>query len=175
VTDPDLKQMWWLLLLLGVGTALIGLALIVWPGRTALVVLTLIGIYMLVVGVVRFIAALFVSAVEHRWLQAFLGILGIVLGLVVIRQSEGALALIVLLTGLFWVIAGLVDLFRGVTDRKLPDRGLRIGLGVASVVVGGLLLLWPAATFTVLAIIVGVQLIIVGVLESVASFQFKSA
>jgi uncharacterized membrane protein HdeD (DUF308 family) len=171
----ELKEAWWLLLILGVASAGLGIALIFWPGRTLTVVLIVVGIYMLIFGLVRFVIAVFDSDVEYRWLQAFLGIVGFVFGLVVIRQPEGALALIVLLVGLFWLIVGFVDLFRGITGGSAPDRGLRIGLAVVAIGAGAVLLLWPAATVAVLAIIAGIQLAISGIFEVVAAFQLKNA
>lgn len=171
----ELKSIWWLLLVLGVASAGLGIALVFWPGRTLTVVLILVGVYMLLFGAIRFLVALFDSDTEYRWLQAFLGIVGFVFGLVVIRQPEGALALIVLLVGLFWLIAGLVDLFRGITDSDMPDRGLRIGLAILAIAAGAVLLLWPAATIAVLAIIAGIQLVVSGIFEVVAAFQLKNA
>ena len=171
----ELKQAWWLLLVFGLSAVGLGVALVFWPGKTLTVVLILIGIYMLIFGVVRFLVALFDSSVEHRWLEAFLGIAGVVFGLVVVRQPEGALAVVVLLTGLFWLIAGFVDLFRGITDGALPNRGLRIGLGILAIAAGAVLLLWPAATVTVLAIVAGIQLVVSGVFEAVAAVQLKNA
>lgn len=171
----ELKKVWWLLLVMGAASVVLGGLLIFWPGKTVTVVAIVIGLYMLLFGVIRFVAALFDSNMEARWFQAFLGVVGVVLGFVVMRQPEGAIALIVLLTGLFWVIGGLVDLFRAFGDRSLPDRGLRLALAVFSIVAGGVILLWPAATFLVLAIVGGVWLVIGGVMEIIAAFQVKNA
>jgi uncharacterized membrane protein HdeD (DUF308 family) len=170
----ELKQAWWFLLALGLSSVILGIALVFWPGRTLTIVLIVIGLYMLAFGLVRFVAALF-DPVEYRWLQAFLGIVGFVFGVVVIRQPEGAIALVVLLVGLFWLIAGFVDLFRAFTNRRLPDRGLRLGLAALSIAAGVVLLMWPAATVAVLAIVAGIQLVVSGVFEVIAAVGLKSA
>lgn len=171
----ELKKVWWLLLVMGAASVVLGGLLIFWPGKTVTVVAIVIGLYMLVFGVIRFVVALFDANMEARWFQAFLGVVGVVLGFVVMRQPEGAIGLIVLLTGLFWLIGGLVDLFRAFGDRTLPDRGLRIALALLSVVAGVIVLLWPAATFFVLAIVAGVWFVIGGIMEIMAAFQVKNA
>jgi uncharacterized membrane protein HdeD (DUF308 family) len=49
-------------------------------------------------------------------------------------------------------------------------RSLRITGGLVSIAVGVILLVWPTATVTILAVLLGVDLIILGVLLLVASF-----
>lgn len=165
----------WLLMAFGLASALLGLALVLWPRRTLTVVLILVGLYMLLFGLVRFLVAVLGDRSEYRWLQAFLGVVGIAFGVVVIRQPEGALGLVVLLVGLFWLVSGLVDTFRTTTDRGLSDRGYRAGLAVVSIAAGIVVLLWPAVTVTVLGIIAGVQLLVSGVFEIIAAARLREA
>ena len=54
----ELKRVWWLLLVFGVISIGVGIALIAWPGKTLAVVTILFGSLMLVSGVVQFIQAL---------------------------------------------------------------------------------------------------------------------
>ncbi|KAA3638513.1 MAG: HdeD family acid-resistance protein [Armatimonadetes bacterium] len=177
VYDPvsNLKRSWWVLVISGVLSVAIGVALIFWPGQTLTVATALFGALMILSGIVRFLQAVFSSETDHRWLLLISAILGVVIGVVVIRNPESVIALIVLLAALFWIIGGMVDLFRGLTDESLPDRGARIGLGVISGAFGVVILIWPAPTVLVFAILAGAYSILFGLLEIYAGIALKRA
>lgn len=171
----ELKKVWWVLLLLGVVSIGVGIALIAWPGQTLAVVTILFGSLMLVSGVVRFVQALFDPGSDHRWLLVFSAILSVVLGIVIVRNPGAVIWLIVLLTGILWIIGGMVDLFRGVADEDQPDRGVRVVFGALSAFFGVVILLWPAPTVLVFAFFAGAYSVFFGVLEIVAAFQLRKA
>ena len=175
--DPleDIKNLWWLLLLLGIVSVAIGVLLIFWPGKTLTVVTSVFGLFMIFSGLVRFFIAVFDSASEHRWLTVFSGIIGVVLGVVVVKNPEAVVGVIVLITAIFWLISGMVDLFRGLTDSEMPDRGTRVAFGVLSAGMGAAILIWPEPTVLVLAVFVGVYALVFGVIEILAAFQIKNA
>ncbi len=171
----ELKSYWWLLLISGVLSIFIGAALLFWPGKTLTVVGFLIGIWMLFFGIMRFLIALFGGESDERWVLAIVGVVGIVLGIVVMRNPSETIGIIVLIAAIFWIITGLVDLFRGIGDGDMENRGWVIAGGVIAVLAGAVVLLWPAASVTVLAIIAGVFFIVDGIMQIVAGFQVKSA
>ncbi|MDJ0790574.1 MAG: DUF308 domain-containing protein [Acidimicrobiia bacterium] len=173
--DQDMKRYWWVLLVFGLLSIVIGGLLIFWPGQTLTVVTTIVGLFMIIVGVMRFFMAIFGSAVENRWLLALVGIVGVVIGVIVIRNPETTIKVIVLITAIFWLVLGMVDFFRGLTDPDLPDRGLRIGFGALTALFGVVLLVWPDVTVTVFAILVGIYIVIMGIFEVLAAFQLKNA
>jgi uncharacterized membrane protein HdeD (DUF308 family) len=86
---------WWLALI-GILGVVAGLAAYLWPGFTAIALLTLIGIWALVNGVVEIVGAIRLRAeIDNEWLLLIHGILSVLFGLIVLaRPSGGALALI---------------------------------------------------------------------------------
>ena len=174
-TNEQAKKAWWLLLVLGVISVAIGGLLIFWPGSTITVVTMIVGFFMIVTGVVRFFVAVVDSHSQDRWLMVFAGIIGIVLGVVVMKNPEGTIKVIALIVAIFWLIAGLVDFFRGLTNPDLPDRSTRIVFGLMSALFGVVILVWPAITIGVFAILVGIYAVFFGILEIVAAFQIKNA
>jgi uncharacterized membrane protein HdeD (DUF308 family) len=171
----ELKKGWWLFLLSGIIGVLIGGLLIFWPGATISVVTAIVGFFMIVTGVIRFFVAVLDSHTQDRWLMAIAGILGIALGVVVMKNPEGTIKVIALIVAIFWLISGLVDLFRGLTNSSLPDRTLRIVVGVMSALFGLVILIWPAITIGVFAVLVGIYAVFFGILEIIAAFQIKNA
>jgi len=173
--NDDLKKGWWLFAVSGVLSVIIGGLLIFWPDATITVVTAIVGFFMIVTGVIRFLVAVLDSRAEERWLIAFAGIIGIVLGVIVMKNPEGTIKVIVLIVAIFWLISGLVDFFRGLTDSSLPDRKLRIVFGLMSGLFGVVVLVWPAITIGVFVIVAGIYSVFFGVLEIIAAFQIKNA
>jgi uncharacterized membrane protein HdeD (DUF308 family) len=171
----DVRRSWWLLLVLGILSIGFGALLIFWPGRTLTVVTTVVGLFMIVAGLIRFFVAVFDSAAEGRWLMVLAGIGGVVLGVVIMRNPESTIKLIALLTAIFWLISGMVDFFRGITDSSMPDRGTRIAFGALAAIFGIVILAWPDITIGVFAVLMGIYILFFGVLEVVAAFQVKNA
>lgn len=99
---------WWLALI-GALSVVAGLAAYLWPGLTALVLLTLIGIWALVYGVVEIIGAIRLrKEIDNEWLLLTHGILAALFGLIVlVRPGTGALALIWLIAS-FALASGVV-------------------------------------------------------------------
>ena len=173
--DENLKKSWWLFLVSGIIGVVVGGLLIFWPSSTITVVTSIVGFFMIVTGAIRFLVALFDSAADDRWIMAIAGIFGIALGVIVMKNPEGTIKVIALIVALYWLISGLVDLFRGLTNSQLPDRTLRIVFGLMSALFGVVVLVWPAITVGVFAILVGVYAVFFGVLEILTAFEIKKA
>jgi uncharacterized membrane protein HdeD (DUF308 family) len=171
----DMSRTWWMLALLGVLSIGIGLLLIFWPEATITTITTIVGLFMIITGVVRFFVALFDSATDERWLMVFAGIVGVVLGVIIMKNPETTIKVIVLITAIFWLIGGMVDVFRGIANSSLPDRGTRIIFGAITVLFGVIILAWPGVTVGVFAILMGIYTVFFGVIEIVAAFQIRKA
>src|SRR6266581_3061050 len=75
------RRYWWMLLIRGVVAVLFGLAAIVWPDLTALVLVYLFGAFAFVDGIVAVVVSLQERAVVPRWWVLLIeGIVGILIG-----------------------------------------------------------------------------------------------
>lgn len=54
------------------------------------------------------------------------------------------------------------------------SRGVRITLGVMTAIAGVLILAWPGGTLLAVAVLLGIQLIIAGILRAVTAFTFDT-
>ena len=171
----ELQRAWWLLALLGVLSIGIGLLLIFWPEATVTTITAIVGLFMIIAGVVRFFVGVFDSSSDERWLLVFMGIIGVVLGVIIMKNPEATIKIIVLITAVFWLIGGMVDVFRGIANSDLPDRGVRIAFGALSVLFAVILLVWPGVTVGVFAVLMGIYVVFFGMIEIVAAFQLKKA
>jgi len=108
------------------------------------------------------------------WLFLLQGIAGIVLGLMLVTAPSATLVVLMTVLGFYWLIEGIFALVHIFVDRSVPwIWSLLIGIvGIAA----GILVVWhpllAALTVpTVLVIILGVQGLIMGVLDIVGGFS----
>ncbi len=106
----------WSLLVWGFVSLASGIAVLVWPGMTAVVLIYLIGFWAIFTGLVEVIAAIaFRKEMTNEWALALGGALSVAVGaFMVIAPGSGALALVWLIGayaivfGIMLVIAGLI-------------------------------------------------------------------
>ncbi len=180
-TDPaDLVarvgRHWGWVLAFGIITVLIGIAALVWPGRTLVVVAVLFGIQLIVMGIFRFAAAIASDDLSggRRVLLALLGVLSLIIGLYAVRHIFITLLALALLLGIFWIVSGAVELFMALSHRELPHRVWNAVMGIISVLAGIVLLIYPGISLLVLAVVVSVWLLIFGAMEITLAFRIRS-
>lgn len=174
MTERPVKS-WWLGLLQGIATLILGLFLVISPGMTTAVLVTFLGAYWLVRGVFA-IVEIFTgdSSVSWGWLLT-LGILGILAGLVVLRHPLYSAVivptLIVLLLGIDALIMGVVNFIRSFSGGGIWTAVL----GVVDVIIGALLLASPVGFAIALPVALGILAVIGGIVMIVVSIRDQSA
>ena len=167
---------WGWVLAFGIITFLIGIAALVWPDRTLVVVAVLFGIQLIVMGIFRFAAAFAAEDVTGgtRVLYALLGVLSLIIGLYAVRHVLVTLLALALLLGIFWIVSGAVELFTAVSQREMPNRGWNAVMGIISVLAGIVLLVYPGISLVVLAVVVSVWLLIFGIMQISLALRIRS-
>ncbi|MEN3358504.1 MAG: hypothetical protein V7637_2486 [Mycobacteriales bacterium] len=160
----------WPRILLGGTTAVLGGLAVLWPSPTVAVVAVLLGIQLLVYGAARIIQSVTVddARVVARILFALLGVLSIVAGVLCLRRPLQTMTALVMLVGLFWLISGLIEIIRAVSDRSW-NRGLDAVTGGLAALTGVVVLAWPQPTVLVMTVLVGLWLLVLGILTIVSA------
>lgn len=168
---------WGWVLAYGIITLAAGLAVLVWPSQTLLVLAVLFGIQLIVSGIFRFVAALATEDLTGgtRVLLAILGVLSIIIGLWAVRHVVITLLALAVFLGIYWIVSGTIDMFTALSHHGMPDRSWTVFSGVLSVIAGIIVLIWPGPTLLVLAIVLGIWLLIFGVMEIMAGFRLRRA
>jgi uncharacterized membrane protein HdeD (DUF308 family) len=166
---------WGWLLLLGVLTLLFGVALLVWPGKTLVVIATFLGVYLLVSGIFQIVAGFATSGLDGgmRALAVVAGIVSVLLGLFAFRSITHSVVLLVLLIGFGWLFRGLVRMIAAIADKTTVARGWQIAEGLLGALAGVVILVWPAPSLQVLAWISGIIFVLLGLIEVVAAFKVR--
>ncbi|WP_347978994.1 DUF308 domain-containing protein [Microbacterium sp. ProA8] len=164
---------------LGVGGVLaliVGILILVWPGKTAAVVTVIIAIYAIAAGLVYAGLGIF-SKTKGGWARVghiALGILFIIAGVVAlfnIGQTTAWLALFLgILIGIMWIVEGIVALS---TLGDAASKGWSIFFAILSIIAGIIVLFSPIWGVIVLWWILGISLIVLGIINIVRAFTFK--
>jgi uncharacterized membrane protein HdeD (DUF308 family) len=158
---------WQATLILGLVTLVLGVIVTAHPNGSLNVLAVLIGIAAIVSGIFHLIRAFDRTARHRAWLGPA-GLVFVLLGVVLIRHLHLTLALIGLLVGLAWIVGGIAGLMSAVTGPR--EGAVWWGVfGFIGLIAGIVVIASPEASVTVLAVLVGIWLLVIGLLEIVAA------
>ena len=111
---------WWVLLLEGLASLIVGCVAFIWPGLTAVVLLIFIAIWAILTGLLEIWAAVQLrKEIRGEWILALTGIISILIGIILFTNpGAGALA-VVWMIGIYAIIFGALLTFLGFKFRKL--------------------------------------------------------
>lgn len=111
----------WSLVAWGLISVAAGIAVLLWPGITALVLIYMIGFWAILTGFVEIMAAVaFRKEMTNEWALALGGVLSIAVGaFMVIAPGSGAVALVWLI-GAYAIAFGIMLVMAGLTLRRWP-------------------------------------------------------
>mgnify|MGYP000385511276 FL=1 len=147
-----------------ISALIIGLIVLFWPQATISVLATLLGIFFVILGVIRIVQGLVDKDITGGAKAANIIIGGLVFaaGIIVIRNPFETAVFVVLLVGvslIFEGIATLIDTARG------NGSGLSIVLGILIALAGVLVILFADGVTVAYAVFFGITLIVVGILD----------
>jgi uncharacterized membrane protein HdeD (DUF308 family) len=172
----SLVDHWGLVLTYGIVTLGLGIALAVWPDASVTVFTVLLAIQLIIAGIFRISAALSVSRNDGgvRALVGLSGGLALIVGLLILRDPLQSVLVLGMILGVFWVIAGVIDIIGAFISPPASGRGWEVFSGVVSVLAGGFLLVYTDLSLKLLVVFVGIWLIVAGILAVVAAFKLRS-
>lgn len=173
-TVAAIGRNWWLLLVLGIVSIIIGIAMIARPAGSTWVLAILLAIYLVVSGIVSLVRAFSHGLTGgYRALLIISGIIGLLLGLLMLRFApEEKIEILGIFVGVWFLFSGVMQL---VTSSSQPEgKGWSIFSGIVYLLAGVVLLVNPWAV-EVFVWIVGIWLVVLGIFEIISSFQVKSA
>jgi uncharacterized membrane protein HdeD (DUF308 family) len=171
-----LGRKWGWVLAYGILTLAAGVAVLVCPNETLLVIAVLFGIQLIVSGIFRFVAALAIDDLSGgtRVLLVLLAVLSIIVGLWAVRHVNLTLLALAVLLGILRVINGNIELFTALSHSGMPQRGWTAFMGVLSILAGIIVVAYPGLTLLGLAVILGIWLVIFGVMECVLAWRLRA-
>lgn len=156
----EFRSLWWLFVVFGLLTLAAGIILIVWPGPSLVTIAVIIGIFLLVDGVIDVILSI-AGKGEGRGLVAVLGVLSIIAGLIMVKHPFSALAVLVIIVGIWFIVAGVVRFISAFSGEE--GRGTNLVVGILDVLAGIVVLAWPDLSLKTLAVLAGIVFVMRGV------------
>jgi uncharacterized membrane protein HdeD (DUF308 family) len=171
-----LMRNWWVVLLRGLAGIFFGIATFFAPAISLAALVLLFGAYALVDGVLTLISALRNRATNERWWVLLLeGLTGVIAGvLTFIWPGITALALLYLIAA--WaLVTGALEIAAAIRLRKVIDHEWLLVLsGIASIVLGVLLAMFPGPGALALVFWIGAYALVFGVLLVALGFKLRS-
>lgn len=164
---------WWLVLLWGILSIIIGIMFLTTPAITTVVFITLLGAFWLVGGFIT-LASLITDKSNMGW-KIFLSILNILVGIVILAYPLYStlilLAFFIIFLGFWACVMGALHLFQAF---KLKDWGMGV-LGIISIFFGILLLAFPLISIALIPFVAGTFAIIFGICAIIFGFTARKA
>jgi uncharacterized membrane protein HdeD (DUF308 family) len=169
-----LGRSWTWLLGSAVTTLVPGVLVLVWPEATLHVLAALISLYLLVTGVFRFVAV-FAREGHERLPGLLLTVLYVLAGVLCLRNPLQTIAALSLITGVVWLVSGILTLCTAVASQDLPHRGVVMVAAVLGIVAGIVVLALPAESARALTRLLGLWLVLLGLAEAVVALAWRAA
>ena len=167
---------WWLLLILGIVTLIVGIFLMFQPAEGTFVIAILLAIYLVVSGIISIVRG-FGHGVPGGVRALFFigGAIGLLLGLLMFRFARRDPVELIELLGIFvavwFLFSGILQLIGAGSSKE--GRGWAIFAGIVYLLAGFALLVYPW-TVGVFVWIAGIWLIVLGLFEVISSFMVRS-
>jgi uncharacterized membrane protein HdeD (DUF308 family) len=177
VIDIDtLARNWWVLLLRGIAGIIFGILTFVWPEISLTALVLLFGAFAFADGVLSLINGIRERQTNDRWwLMILQGLIGIAAGVVTLLwPGISALALLYVIAA--WaLVTGALEIAAAIRLRKVIEGEWLLALsGIASVLLGILLVLFPEPGALAVVLWIGAYALVSGVLLIVLAFRLRS-
>ncbi len=159
--QPQQSSIWWVFLLQGIAGILLGLMLLTAPAATLVTLVTFLGFYWIVSGVLSLVQMFVDRSVPWIW-SLLIGLVSVAAGVLVVKHPLVAAltvpTLIVLVFGIEGIVIGILELIGGFSG---GGAGSFIR-GIFNLLIGILLLSAPMAAALAVPLVFGVLLIVQG-------------
>ena len=155
----------------GVITLGFGIVLTFKPSKSVHTIAVILGIWLLIVGVVRLIQA--IGTTGERLGLVIVGLLSILVAILLLHHTSTTVATVGFIVGIFWTIGGVAQLFSGFSGE---DGGVDWWVVLAGVVwtgIGILCLVYPSLSLSIICVIVGLGMVLYGIVEILRSLQIR--
>lgn len=118
--EAEGHRIWWVLL--GIVSIVVGVFLIRHLGVTISILPVVVGIFWIIQGVMEFFAAVANRDMPSRGWTMFMGVVGLVAGIVLVSWPIQSIVTLAWVIGIFLVVYGLMTTFSAFQVRKLAAR-----------------------------------------------------
>ena len=171
-----LQRNWWAFAIRGILALIFGVLVFLYPGAAVTVLVLLFGAYATVDGLFAILSAVLAAQAHERWWTFVVeGVIGLAIGaLTFFRPGTTAIALYILIAA--WAMAtGIVEIIAAIRVRESIANELMLLVGgVASVIFGILMLVFPTAGAYAIVWLIGLYAMLFGILMIAFSLRLRT-
>jgi uncharacterized membrane protein HdeD (DUF308 family) len=175
MTIDELSVSWKLILLRGSLAIAFGIIAIAAPIETVAALAIFWGCWALVDGIGLLFQAFRPEGRDGRWWLVFMGVVAVIAGFFAIIQPGLAATTLTWILGIWLFVRGVFELGSAISASSIAPRWLVIASAVASLVLGILFMLNPAAGAVSIALTLGIVAIAWGVTMVAAGYAVRAA
>jgi uncharacterized membrane protein HdeD (DUF308 family) len=172
------SNLWWGLMVRGIVTLLFGVAAVFWPGLTLVTLVYIFSAYILVMGVFELISGVTDAGGRNSmwFLSLILGVIGIGVGIYLLRHPQVSFATLILLLGFTFIARGIIEVVQGFArGRMAGNRFLLLVGGALAFILGVIILMQPVSGGVAFVWVLGVYALITGPVLIALSLSEKEA
>ncbi|MFE5405647.1 HdeD family acid-resistance protein [Streptomyces sp. NPDC056580] len=170
-----LARSWVWILGSAVVTLVPGVLILVWPDETLHVLAVVIGLYLLLIGALRFVTAFSREGAGERLPGLVIAVLFVLAGVLCLRNPLQTVTALSLIVGLAWLTSGILSLYTAISAEDLPHRGVVLGAALLGIVAGIVVLVLPAESARALTRLLGLWLVLLGLVELAVALAWRAA
>jgi len=154
----------------GVIAIILGILCMMMPGMTGYSVMTMVGVFVLVAGIVRMFWAFKAGSVGKGILVFLIGGFTVLAGLMLLGNPLFAAGMLTIMLALYFIVDGVAEIAAG-----LGRSGWLVFAGIVSIVLG--IMLWrqfPLSGMFAIGILFGIKLFMVGLIMATGGATLRS-
>ena len=175
IEQEVVSDMWWIALVQGIVALLFGIAAVFWPGLTLKVLVYLFGAFVLAWGVMSVVQGIMsVRTQTTWWLTLIFGIIGVGVGLYLVRHPLVSFSTFIVLIGFTLIFRGVIDIIGAFVDEQTAtSKVLWVIAGLAAVLAGIFILNQPVSGGVAFVWVLGLYSLVFGPLMIALSLDLK--
>jgi uncharacterized membrane protein HdeD (DUF308 family) len=171
-----LARNWWALLIRGIAAVVFGVLAFSWPGATGAALVILFGAYAFVDGIFAIVSAVRAAEAHERWIALVIeGIIGLAIAAITFFEPRVTAFALYITIAAWAILTGIFEIVAAVRLRKEIRNEWLLALGgIASIVFGILMIVYPLAGVLTVIWLIGVYAIVFGVVMIGLSLRLRS-
>ncbi len=162
----------------GLLALVVGILMLVWPAKSAIVVAAIIAIYAVIAGLVNLGIGIFSRKIAgwSRFGYLLLGVVFLVTAGIAFANLKATMialaALLGIIIGVMWIIEGIVSLS---TIGNASSKAWTAVFAILSIIAGVLVIMSPIWGAAIVWLLIGISLVILGITQLIRAFRFGPA
>ena len=155
---------WTVFIVRGVLAGIFGFFLLFGGIANIELVISIISVFLLLMGIVDSVSALYSSIKKHGWLNSIIdAVVDVLAAIMLLFFARGDLVFSLIIISVYTIVSGLIDIFHGFLSTVDPtDRFTRVLTGVCGCVMGAVIINAGSFEITTFIRFFGVYMLIVG-------------